>query len=245
MEFRSLASSSEGCCYVLTADGTQGPLLLEAGIPYRDIQVGTGFAVAYLAGCLITHCHGDHARSAGQVGAMGVDIYAHADTFPRLSKPVPTHRQKPVEEKLTYEVGGWTVMPFETMHDVAGSLGYFVGAPDGDKLLFLTDSAYSRYRFDAMTHIAIEANWSETIIRDNTARGAVDGSRFARTVTTHMSIERAIDFLKANDLSRCREIHLLHLSDANSDEAAFKRMVQEATGVPTYVAAKRTPQVSQ
>jgi len=43
--------------------------------------------------------------------------------------------------------------------------------------------------------------------------------------------------LKANDLSQCREIWLLHLSDGNSDENEMRRRVQEATGIATYIAA--------
>ena len=34
------------------------------------------------------------------------------------------------------------------------------------------------------------------------------------------------------------EIHLLHLSDENSNEAEFKLAVERATGIPVKVAAK-------
>jgi hypothetical protein len=54
-----------------------------------------------------------------------------------------------------------------------------------------------------------------------------------------MSLKQCIATIKANDLSKTREIHLLHLSESHSDEARFVREVQEATGVPTYAAPKR------
>jgi|AntDeeMinimDraft_5_1070356.scaffolds.fasta_scaffold16527_4 phosphoribosyl 1,2-cyclic phosphodiesterase len=44
------------------------------------------------------------------------------------------------------------------------------------------------------------------------------------------------DFLRANDLSRVKEIHLLHLSDRNSNAERFKREIQEISGKPVYVA---------
>ena len=44
------------------------------------------------------------------------------------------------------------------------------------------------------------------------------------------------DFLRANDLSRVKEIHLLHLSDENSNAERFKREIQEISGKPVYVA---------
>jgi hypothetical protein len=52
-----------------------------------------------------------------------------------------------------------------------------------------------------------------------------------------MSLERVISMMKANDLSRCRAIWLLHLSDANSNEELMRRKVQETVGVPVYIAA--------
>jgi phosphoribosyl 1,2-cyclic phosphodiesterase len=57
-----------------------------------------------------------------------------------------------------------------------------------------------------------------------------------RLLKTHLSIDNAKDFLRANDLSRVQEIHLIHLSDGNSDEARFKREIQALTGKPVYVA---------
>ena len=69
----------------------------------------------------------------------------------------------------------------------------------------------------------------------NVEAGHIDPARAKRTRENHMSIERVIDFCKAQDLSRCRHIHLLHLSDGNSDADLFKRMVQEATGIPVSV----------
>ena len=44
------------------------------------------------------------------------------------------------------------------------------------------------------------------------------------------------DFLRANDLSRVKEIHLLHLSDRNSSANCFKKEIQSLTGKPVYVA---------
>ena len=81
-------------------------------------------------------------------------------------------------------------------------------------------------------------NWSEELLRKNAESGSVESNRASRTIRNHMSLERLIEMLKANNLSQVREIHLLHLSDANSDESEFKLKVQEATGVPVYVAAK-------
>jgi phosphoribosyl 1,2-cyclic phosphodiesterase len=84
----------------------------------------------------------------------------------------------------------------------------------------------------------VEANHSMEIMRANSESGRIDHARFNRTAHTHMSIERLIELLKANDLSKAQQIWLLHLSSENSSEDDFKDKVQRATGVPTFVAGR-------
>ena len=81
----------------------------------------------------------------------------------------------------------------------------------------------------------IEANYSEAILAANVEAGHIDQSRAKRVRENHMSIERVLDFLKANDMSKCRAIHLLHGSESCSDSTLFKKIVQESTGIPTFV----------
>jgi phosphoribosyl 1,2-cyclic phosphodiesterase len=235
LQFRPLASSSDGCSYVLRA-GDHPPLLIDAGIGFRDIQRALDFKVGSLAGVLISHAHGDHVKAVPELLRAGVDCYASSQTWATLR--IESHRAKTVKEGDEFPVGPWNVHPFEAVHDTDGTLGFVIAGPDGGRLLYLTDSAYSKFRFDGLTHIAVEANYSRELLRQNTISGKINLQRGRRTTCTHLSLERLLDMLKANDLSQCEEIHLLHLSDENSNEEEFKLAVQRATGVPTYIAAK-------
>ena len=58
-------------------------------------------------------------------------------------------------------------------------------------------------------------------------------SKVRRIANTHMEVNRLCDWLKGQDLSRCREIHLLHLSNANSNEGLFVDLVERV--VPRHV----------
>ena len=59
-----------------------------------------------------------------------------------------------------------------------------------------------------------------------------------RLLQSHFSLENVKEFLKANDLSQCREIILLHLSDRNSSEQQMIREIEELTGIKPKVADK-------
>ncbi|HCY0691749.1 TPA: MBL fold metallo-hydrolase, partial [Staphylococcus aureus] len=56
-----------------------------------------------------------------------------------------------------------------------------------------------------------------------------------RIMESHFSLEHAIGMLKANDLTRLEEIHLIHLSIQNSNAKYIKSEIQKVTGVPVYV----------
>jgi phosphoribosyl 1,2-cyclic phosphodiesterase len=74
IEIKALASSSRGNAYYIT-DGV-APLLLECGIPWKEIRQKLNFQTSGIAGCLITHEHNDHARAWQDVAKAGIDIYA-------------------------------------------------------------------------------------------------------------------------------------------------------------------------
>ena len=93
---------------------------------------------------------------------------------------------------------------------------------------------------DLIASHLVECNHSTEILRRNMDKGIVDPDRGLRIAKSHMSLERLLDMLAATDLSGVRAIHLLHLSDCNSNEAEFKDKVTRATGRPVYVAQSRS-----
>lgn len=231
---KTLASSSAGNAYLLESGDRQ--LLIECGIPFKELQKRLNFQVSRLDGCLVSHGHGDHSKSIQQVMDAGVDVYCTKGTFAECNVKSNFHRFNPVGENEFFHVGPWRLRTFDTVHDCEGSVGFVVHEPgEGDRLVFITDTGYCRYTFPGMTHLMVEANFSEEILSANVDAGRIDKARARRVRENHFSIERVVDLLKANDLSRLREIRLLHLSSGNSNEAMFKRMIQEVAGVPVIV----------
>lgn len=234
IRFRSLASSSAGNCYHVTDGRTE--LLIEAGIRFTDIRKALDFRVTRLAGVLISHEHIDHSRAATELAKAGVNVYVSAGTA--AARGLSGHRIKVIEPKRQFDIGTWTIMPFDVEHDAEQPLGFLLANRDGEKLVFITDSYYCRYTFSGLTHIAVECNYSLNLLDENIAAGRVHPAMRPRLLRSHFSLENVLDFLKANDMSKVQEIHLLHLSDNNSDEVLFKRRVQEVTGKPVFVAGK-------
>lgn len=231
IEITALASSSKGNCYRVTDGSTT--LLLECGIRYKDIQKGFNFKMSEVAGCLVTHEHGDHTKSIHDVLKAGIDVYGSKGTLETLG--ITHHRIKPVRSKEQFQIGTWTVLPFDVQHDVSEPLGFLLVNQLGEKLLFATDTYYIKYRFKGLTHLMIECNYSMDILNENIANGSVSPVMKKRLLKSHFSLENMKDFLKANDLSKIQEIWLLHLSDSNSNEELFKSEVQKLTGKLVYV----------
>lgn len=225
-----LGSSSAGNCYVI--DNGSSRLMLECGLPWRKIREGLKFQTSSIDGILVSHEHGDHSKAVKDAAKAGLDIYLSQGTAEALD--VFGHRINVVRHSGMVVIKGWIVLPFKTIHDAAEPLGFLIASGE-DRLLFLTDSAYCKYRFKRISHLMLECNFSNEILERNVEKGIIDGSRRKRLLNSHFSLDRVKDFLQENDTSRLTAVWLMHLSDENSDEALFKKEIQQVAGVPVYV----------
>src|SRR5690606_18032539 len=189
---RVLASSSAGNAYWIS-DG-QTPLLIECGIRVQDLRERLRFGLASLGACLLSHEHADHARSARDILRAGVDLYATQGTIDALG--LEGHRLRPIRAHQQVRIGTWTVLPFDTVHDAAEPVGFLLASRAG-KVLYLTDTAYCRYRFTGLTHILVEANWSPFLLQRNVRDGVVPEALAARLRRNHMRLARLLDMLRA------------------------------------------------
>ncbi|WP_138751770.1 MBL fold metallo-hydrolase [Paenibacillus sinopodophylli] len=235
-----IGSSSAGNAYHIT-DG-ETALLLEAGLSFKIIQRSLNYRTSELAACLLTHNHGDHVKGANEVMKAGIDVYCSAGTAEAAG--LSGHRVNAVESMNKFTIGTWTILPFDVQHDAAEPLGFLLANQAGDKLLFATDTYYIKYKFLGLTHLLIECNYSESIVEQNILSQTDEDKRSnliyrrSRLIKSHFSLENMKEFIRSNDMSQVLEIWLIHLSDTNSDEALFKREIQELTGRPVYVAGR-------
>lgn len=225
MIFTSLASSSRGNCYVVN-DG-ETAILLECGISFRRIKKGLGFDLSAIRACLVSHEHKDHAKSVMDLIKSGVEVFASEGTADALDCELITA----VADRTQFRVGSLEIMPFATFHDAAEPLGFLVySRADGERLVFATDTVNLGYQFPQVNLLALEANYDKDIL----ARCERMPEKVRHRVTnSHMEIETLCQYLRTLDLSACRTLYLLHLSNAASNEGHFISRVRKV--VPRHV----------
>lgn len=227
MDIKVLASSSQGNGYVIS-DGVSS-LLIECGIPMKQIKRKLNFDLSGIAGCLISHGHQDHCKAWKDIAKAGIDLYMSRGTADHIS--ATGHRINIIKAKEQMHIDTFIVLPFDTQHDIPEPLGFLIYSTiTKEKLLFITDSYYCKYKFPGCKYIMVECNYSPDILHRNIDEGRVSEAMKNRLLTSHFSLPNVKKFLQANDLSKVEEIYLLHLSAGNSDAARFKREIQELTG---------------
>ncbi len=230
MEFKAFASSSAGNCYSVSDPKTT--IMIECGLSYKKLQKAIGFSVSDISACLVTHEHKDHCNCVKRLLEDCVQVYLTRGTAEALELPDSlmelAHEIKAGEQ---FTVGSIDILPFATYHDAAEPVGFCMQSRvDGDILVYAIDTVNLPYEFPGVGVLAVEANFDQAIL-DRCER--MPEKVRHRVANTHMEIDVLCRILRRMDLSRCREIHLLHLSDATSHEGHFINKVARA--VPTGI----------
>lgn len=237
MNLKVIGTGSSGNCYLLQQDGYS--LLLEAGLRWPEILSALPNGLRGICACLVTHEHKDHSKSALQVMKYGIKTVMSDGTWKVVSKeevgnPVtPPHRVKPGE---AISIPPFTVMAVRAMHDAADPLAYLIRHDGtGETVLFATDTYLLPNRYPGINHWLVECNYTmskaEALLESPEKAPLYD-----RLMKSHMSLERLVTALKANDLSHTRTIVLIHISDERGDSPLMEETVRRATGIRTIAA---------
>jgi phosphoribosyl 1,2-cyclic phosphodiesterase len=228
MNIKTIASSSDGCSYIIESNGYY--LIIDMGVPLKKIRAALDYDLSKVVGCIVSHEHGDHAKGLPQLEKeTSIPIFCTAGTAEKFD----------LKTTKTLGDGFYFLKPssfyfakVELTHDVE-NYGFVIWSNGGRKKLFYaTDTGEINFKIPGLTHLMIEANHSFDLLVKSTS----DKSMIKRVQETHLDIDQVVEFVKRHpDLE---EVHLIHLSDNNSDEKVFKTMVQDACGVPVHVAGK-------
>lgn len=242
ISIKVFGSGSKGNGYLI--DDGHSQLILECGVSFKTVQPKIGFDFSKVVGCLVSHEHRDHCKYVSQfIDSTSIPFYSTQGTFEAMAddKFLQIHKNDYyrfnfMKYKETYTIGTWFVTPFETKHDVKEPCGFLIDNTAGDRLIFITDSYYVKYKFPNVSHMMVEANYSNEIIDRSLGSDFFQRVLKTRIKSSHFDFDNAYEFIRVNKSHLLQEVYLLHLSDANSNEKEFKEKVQQLTGVPVYVA---------
>jgi phosphoribosyl 1,2-cyclic phosphodiesterase len=228
MKLKCIATGSTGNCYLLQANNGE-TLILDCGIPIKEIKKGLNWNVKDVVGVLCTHKHLDHSKSVEDFEAMGIQILA----------PYLGDSCKPIN------MGGFTVKPFDlttidgswTHTDANGEpcpiFGFLITHKEMGRMLYITDCELIKWKFRDINHILLGVNYDKDLVdKDNQ-------SKANHVFRGHLSIDTACDFVKANYSNSLQNVIMCHLSAENSDRDSFiEKMKKVAYGANVDVAER-------
>lgn len=218
------SGSQQGNTYIIEAGGEH--LLLDLGCKYNDIMEGLNHNVSQCYS-LVTHLHGDHSKSIKQILQKQIPIYSNEEVSEKY-KGV-----KALQPKVRYKIGGFIVQPLEVQHNCQ-NFAYIIEHEEIGKLVFVTDAISFPYKVKGVNHLLIEGNYSEDLIIDNLCKNETIRSHNEY----HMEISKTIEAINRNMNPELRTLMLIHLSDGQSDEKLFQKMVFEEVGIRPIIADK-------
>lgn len=144
-----------------------------------------------------------------------------------------------------FNVGGFTILPFLLTHD-APCYGFLIRHRNMDGvLLYITDTKWVRspdggdYIFPKnITTVMCESDYDSNKIDENVNNGDLNGFLARRIRLSHLSIEKALDFIKTLNMAMIQNILLIHLSKNNANPQEFKQKAEMELGKVVNIAAE-------
>ncbi len=211
MKLKCIATGSSGNCYALTSDSGE-TLILDCGVPIKEIKKGLDWNIKNVVGVLCTHRHLDHSKSVKDFRQMGIPIYGlYLKAAPMRTMKIGEFNVKPFD--LTTTDGSWTHT--DANGEPCPIFGFLITHPEMGRVLYITDTELIKWRFKGINHILLGVNYDKDLI-DNE-----DSAKVNHVYLGHMSIDTACDFVKANNSKELQNVIMCHLSKNNADKDLF------------------------
>lgn len=210
MKLKCIATGSSGNCYTLTSDNVE-TLILDCGIPIKDIKKGLNWNIRSVVGCIVSHAHSDHSKSLNDFKSMGIPVFAPYITEKPMKIGNGDFRIQAFD--LTTLDGRWTHTNADGSE--CPCYGFLITHPEMGRMLYITDTELIKWKFKDINHILLGVNYDKDLIdRDNTGKAN-------HVFRGHLSIDTACDFVKANYSDSLQNVIMCHLSAENADRDSF------------------------
>lgn len=228
MNLTVLGSCSRGNGYIIQNENEA--LIIEAGVSLAKAKQALDFNISKVAGVLISHSHGDHAKYSKDY-QKAFNIFTHSHVIEAHGLVGATE----IQADKKFRVGNFKVYPIQAHHDVP-CYAFHISHPKIGNLLFVTDSFMFDYSMNNLNHVMIECNYVDEIINCNVENNIIHPKVRDRVLMSHMELQTTIRTLSYQDLTKVDNIVLLHLSGDNSDPDLMKNTVTKQFGRPVAIA---------
>ena len=217
-------------------------LLLEAGLNWTEILKALPNGLRGIQACLITHEHKDHCKSASYLFRYGVHTLLSAGTLNEILRTDKKARLTALNRVQVVKAGeaiylpSFTVMAVQAAHDAVEPIAFLIRHdPTGETVLYATDTYMLPNKYPGINHWIVECNYV-TAKAEELLSKPEKAPLYERLMRSHLSLDRLVEALKANDLRWTRTIVLIHISDERGDSDLMRETVQKTTGVRTVAA---------
>ena len=208
LNIKTLSTGSSGNCYLLSTEDET--LILDCGLPIKEIKKGLNFDISKVAGVLCTHEHADHNKALEDLRNMGMRIHA-----PFCVGNVKSSRSR---------MGSFNITSFDLPHNGTWNSGFLIKI-NGQKILYMTDFEYCQYNFRKLkvNHILIECNYQKELV-------SKDLPNYEHKIRGHTSLDTCKGFIEANATDDLRTVLLLHMGGATCNPEECVSEVQKVAG---------------
>lgn len=233
MVVKTINSGSKGNGYALISG--EDVLLLECGVPAKDMLKTIDYQTSKVLGCLLSHEHGDHAKYIKQYMQYDVKVYG-SDEVQSNIELIYGEKIEGIKRMNRKKLGSFSVIPFRVPHGETDCDGWLIDTAEG-RVLFITDAEYCPYDFSKMNinYGLIECNYSMDYITLED-----DGVKNRRVLETHMELQTCKRLVQSINTDSLRSIGLVHLSAYNGNPQRFRDEIrsQVDADVDIWVAEK-------
>lgn len=215
MKLKCISTGSSGNCYLLQADSGE-TLILDCGIPIKEIKKGLNWNVKDVVGVLCTHQHSDHNKSLKDFINMGIPVFA----------PYLSLESMKMETEFNIRMFDLTTIDGSWTHTNADGTpcpiyGFLITHREMGRMLYITDCELIKWKFRDINHILLGVNYDKDLVD-------TDNPKANHVFRGHLSIDTACDFVKANDSDSLQNVIMCHLSSENADKDIFIEKMKNA-----------------
>lgn len=222
MRLHCIATGSTGNCYTLTSDSGE-TLILDCGIPIKEIKKGLDWNIKGIVGVLCTHKHLDHSKSVLELCKAGFHTVVPYLISSGKSETFGCRMKKSNFKIDTFALttidGNWTHT--DANGEPCPIFGFLITHPEMGKMLYITDCELIKWKFKGINHILLGVNYDKDLVD-------TDNPKANHVFRGHLSIDTACDFVKANDSDSLQNVIMCHLSSENADKDSFIAKMKNA-----------------